>query len=107
MNFFARFVLNLKGLRSVVATHQEHGTDLPTLILIPNSTLLNNSLTYRKVYPLKRLMDRKSEFVYTNSVNTDISTTFQRFQDDRLRTHPNQDRTGNKAVVRQMPRKQL
>ena len=34
-------------------------------------------------------MDRKSEFVYTNSMNTDISTTFQKAQDARLRTNPN------------------
>lgn len=106
MNIFARFVQSLKQLKPVVI-HQEHGSNLPTLILTPNSLLPNKSLTYRKVYPLKRLMDKRSEFVYTNSINTDISTTFQRFQDARLRTHPNQDRTGNKAVVRQMPRKQV
>jgi hypothetical protein len=105
MNFFARFVQSLKGLKSVVATHQEHGTDLPTLILMPNSTLPKQSSTHRKVFPTQRLID--SNFVYTNSVNTDISTTFQKASNARLRTHPNQDRTSNQAVVRQMPRKQV
>ena len=107
MNFFARFVQSLKAQNPVVVTHREHGFGLPTLILIPNSLSPNQSLTYRKVYPLKRLMDKKSEFVYTNSYNTDISLTFQKAQDARLRTHPNQDRTSNQAVVRQMPRKQV
>jgi hypothetical protein len=52
------------------------------LTLIPNSLLPNKSLTYRKVYPLKRLTDWKSEFVYTNSMNTDISKTFQKFKQE-------------------------
>lgn len=106
MNFFARFVRNLK-LRKLVATHQELGSNLPTLILIPNSQLLNKSLTYRKVYPLNRLMDKRSDFVYIDSINTDISITFQRFQDARLRNNTYQYRTGDKEVVRQMPRKQV
>ena len=88
MNYFARFVQSLKAMKSIVATNQELGSNLPTLTLIPNSPLPQKSSTYRKVYPLKRLMDRKSEFVYTNSMNTDISTTFQKAQDARLRTHP-------------------
>jgi len=100
MNYFAHFVRSLKAMKSIVATNQELGSNLPTLTLIPNSPLPQKSSTYRKVYPLKRLMDRKSEFVYTHSTKTDISTTFQKAQDARLRTHPNQDRTGNKEVVR-------
>lgn len=82
MNFFARFVRNLKALKSTVATNQELGSNLTTLTLIPNSLLPNKSLTYRKVYPLKRLTDWKSEFVYINSINTNISKTFQKFKQE-------------------------
>ena len=106
MNIFARFVQSLRQLKPVVI-HQEHGSNLPTLILTPNSLSPNKSLTYRKVYPLKRLMDKRSEFVYTNSINTDISTTFQRFQDARLRTDTHSYRTGDKTPIRQVPRKQV
>jgi hypothetical protein len=52
------------------------------LTLIPNSLSPNKSLTHRKVYPLKRLTDWKSEFVYTNSMNTNISKTFQEFKQE-------------------------
>jgi hypothetical protein len=52
------------------------------LTLIPNSLSPNKSLTHRKVYPLKRLTDWKSEFVYTNSMNTNISKTFQNFKQE-------------------------
>ena len=52
------------------------------LTLMPNSVLPNKFLTHRKVYPLKRLTDWKSEFVYTNSMNTDISKTFQKFKQE-------------------------
>ena len=107
MNFFARFVQSLKAQKPLVATNQELGSNLPTLILMPNSLSPNKSLTYRKVYPLKRLTDWKSEFVYTDSFNTDISTTFKRFQDARLRTHPNEDRTSNQTIVRSLSFKQV
>jgi hypothetical protein len=52
------------------------------LTLIPNSLSPNKSLTHRKVYPTKRATDKKSEFVYTNSMNTDISKTFQKFKQE-------------------------
>jgi hypothetical protein len=55
---------------------------LPTLTLIPNSQLPNKSSTHRKVYPTKRSTDKESEFVYTNSMNTDISKTFQKFKQE-------------------------
>jgi hypothetical protein len=55
---------------------------LPTLTLIPNSPLPNKSLTHRKVYPTKRAIDKKSEFVYTNSMNTNILKTFQKFKQE-------------------------
>lgn len=105
MNIFASFVQNLKFRLSQFAHAQEIGLSCGTLILIPNSPLPNKSSTPRKVLPTHRLTD--PNFVYTNAVNTDISTTFQKAQNARLRTHPNQDRTSNKAVVRQMPRKQV
>lgn len=82
MNFFARFVRSLKAMKSTVATNQEIGSGYATLILIPNSVLPKQFLTHRKVYPIKRLMDKKSEFVYTNSMNTDISKTFQKFKQE-------------------------
>ena len=82
MNIFASFAQSLK-LRFFQFAHvQEIGSNFPTLTLIPNSLLPNKSLTYRKVYPLKRLVDWKSEFVYTNSMNTDISKTFQKFKQE-------------------------
>jgi hypothetical protein len=52
------------------------------LTLIPNSLSPNKSLTHRKVYPTKRSTDKESEFVYTNSMNTDISKTFQKFKQE-------------------------
>lgn len=82
MNFFARFVRSLKAMKSTAATNQEIGSGYATLILIPNSVLPKQFLTHRKVYPIKRLMDKKSEFVYTNSMNTDISKTFQKFKQE-------------------------
>lgn len=82
MNIFANFARNLKLRLYRFAHVQEIGSNLPTLILIPNSQLLNKFLTHRKVYPIKRLMDKKSEFVYTNSMNTDISKTFQNFKQE-------------------------
>ena len=82
MNFFARFVRSLKALRLIVVTNQELGSNLTTLTLIPNSLLPKKSLTHRKVYPTKRLTDWKSEFVYTNSMNTNISKTFQNFKQE-------------------------
>jgi len=82
MNFFARFVQSLKAMRSTAATNQEIGSGYATLTLIPNSLSPKQSLTYRKVYPTKRLIDWKSEFVYTNSMNTDIFKTFQKFKQE-------------------------
>ena len=82
MNFFARFVQSLKAQKPLVATNQELGSNLPTLTLIPNSPLPNKSSTHRKVYPTKRSTDKESEFVYTNSMNTDISKTFQKFKQE-------------------------
>ena len=82
MNFFARFVQSLKAMKSIVATNQELGSNLTTLTLIPNSLLHQQSLTYRKVYPTKRATDKKSEFVYTNSINTNILKTFQKFKQE-------------------------
>ena len=82
MNFFARFVRNLKAMKLTAATNQEIGSDYATLILIPNSVLPKQFLTYRKVYPTKRLVDWRSEFVYTNSLHTDILKTFQKFKQE-------------------------
>jgi len=82
MNFFAHFVRNLKAMKLTAATNQEIGSGYATLTLIPNSLLPKQSLTYRKVYPTKRLVDWKSEFVYTNSMNTDIFKTFQKFKQE-------------------------
>jgi hypothetical protein len=50
------------------------------LTLIPNSPLPNKSLTYRKVYPTKRVTD--PEFVYTDSTKTNIFKTFQKFKQE-------------------------
>jgi hypothetical protein len=55
---------------------------LQTLTLIPNSPLHQQSSTHRKVYPTKRATDKKSEFVYTNSINTNILKTFQKFKQE-------------------------
>ena len=82
MNFFARFVRSLKAMRLTVVTNQEIGSSYATLTLIPNSLSPKKSLTHRKVYPKKRLTDWKSEFVYTNSMNTNISKTFQNFKQE-------------------------
>ena len=82
MNFFARFVRSLKALRLIVVTNQEIGSSYATLTLIPNSLSPNKSLTHRKVYPTKRSTDKKSEFVYTNSINTNILKTFQKFKQE-------------------------
>jgi len=82
MNIFASFAQSLKLALSRFAHVQEIGSDFPTLTLIPNSPLPNKSLTHRKVYPTKRATDKKSEFVYTNSMNTDISKTFQKFKQE-------------------------
>jgi hypothetical protein len=82
MNFFASFARNIKLRLSQSAHAQGIGSDFPTLTLIPNSPLPNKSSTHRKVYPTKRATDKKSEFVYTNSMNTDISKTFQKFKQE-------------------------
>ena len=82
MNIFASFAQSLKSALSRSAPAQAIGSDFPTLTLIPNSLLPKQSLTYRKVYPTKRAIDRKSEFVYTNSMNTDIFKTFQKFKQE-------------------------
>jgi len=80
MNFFARFVRSLKAMKLTAATNQEIGSDYATLTLIPNSLLPKQSLTYRKVYPTKRVTD--PEFVYTDSTKTNIFKTFQKFKQE-------------------------
>jgi hypothetical protein len=82
MNIFASFARNVKSLFTQSAHVQAIGSSFPTLTLIPNSVLPKQFLTHRKVYPTKRAIDRKSEFVYTNSINTDIFKTFQKFKQD-------------------------
>ena len=82
MNIFASFAQSLKLALSRSAHAQGIGSDLPTLTLIPNSPLPNKSSTHRKVYPTKRATDKESEFVYTNSMNTNISKTFQNFKQE-------------------------
>ena len=82
MNIFASFAQSLKLALSRSAHVQGIGSDFPTLTLIPNSLLPNKSLTHRKVYPTKRSTDKEFEFVYTNSMNTDISKTFQNFKQE-------------------------
>jgi len=82
MNIFASFARNIKLRLSQSAHVQEIGSNFPTLTLIPNSPLPNKSSTHRKVYPTKRATDKESEFVYTNSMNTDISKTFQKFKQE-------------------------
>jgi hypothetical protein len=53
------------------------------LTLMPNSLLPKQfSTNTRKVYPTQRLTDKKSEFVYTDSNNTNISTTFKKFKQE-------------------------
>jgi hypothetical protein len=52
------------------------------LTLIPNSLLHQPSSTQRKVYPTNRSTDKKSEFVYTNAINTNISITFKKFKQE-------------------------
>jgi len=82
MNIFASFarILKLRLRRSAPA--QEIGSNFATLTLIPNSLLLPPSSTQRKVYPTKRATDKKSEFVYTNAINTNISITFKKFKQE-------------------------
>ena len=80
MNFFAHFVRNLKAMRSTAATNQEIGSGYATLTLIPNSLSPKQSLTYRKVYPTKKLTD--PDFVYTDSTKTNIFKTFQKFKQE-------------------------
>ena len=76
MNIFASFAQNLKLRLRRSASVQAIGSNLETLILIPNSLLPKQSLTnIRKVLPTKKLTD--PDFVYTNSANTDIFKTFQ------------------------------
>jgi len=82
MNIFASFARKRKSLFTQSAHAQEISSNLPTLTLIPNSPLPNKSSTHRKVYPTKRSTDKESEFVYTNSMNTDISKTFQKFKQE-------------------------
>jgi len=82
MNIFANFARNLKLRLYRFAHVQEIGSNLTTLTLIPNSLLHPQSSTYRKVYPTKRAIDKESEFVYTNSINTNISKTFQKFRQE-------------------------
>ena len=82
MNIFASFAQCLKLALSRSAHAQGIGSNLPTLTLTPNSPLPNKSSTHRKVYPTKRSTDKESEFVYTNSMNTDISKTFQKFKQE-------------------------
>ncbi len=82
MNIFASFARKRKSLFTQSAHAQGIGSNLPTLTLIPNSQLPNKSSTHRKVYPIKRSTDKESEFVYTNSMNTDILKTFQKFKQE-------------------------
>lgn len=82
MNIFASFAQNLKWRLRRSAPVQAIGSNFPTLILIPNSLLLPQSSTQRKVYPTKRSTENKSEFVYTNAINTDISITFKKFKQE-------------------------
>jgi len=81
MNIFASFAQNLKLRLRRSASVQEIGSNLETLILIPNSLLPKQSSTnIRKVLPTKKLTD--PEFVYTDSNNTNISKTFQNFKQE-------------------------
>ena len=80
MNIFASFVRNIKLRLYRFAHVQEIGSDFPTLTLIPNSPLHQQSSTHRKVLPTKKLTDPK--FVYTDSTKTNISKTFQNFKQE-------------------------
>ena len=81
MNIFASFARNLKLRLRRSASAQALGSNLETLILIPNSLLPKQSSTnIRKVLPTKKLTD--PEFVYTDSNNTNISKTFQNFKQE-------------------------
>jgi len=81
MNIFASFAQNLKLRLRRSASVQAIGSNLETLILIPNSLLPKQSSTnIRKVLPTKKLTD--PEFVYTDSNNTNISKTFQNFKQE-------------------------
>ena len=82
MNIFASFARNLKLRLRRSAPAQAIGSNFPTLTLIPNSLLHQHFSTHRKVYPTKRATDKKSEFVYTNSMNTNISITFKKFKQE-------------------------
>ena len=82
MNIFASFAQNLKLRLRRSASVQEIGSNLETLILIPNSLLHQHFSTHRKVYPTNRSTDKKSEFVYTNAINTNISITFKKFKQE-------------------------
>ena len=82
MNIFASFARNLKLRLRRSAPVQAIGSNFPTLTLIPNSLLLPQSTTQRKVYPTHRSTDKKSEFVYTNAINTNISITFKKFKQE-------------------------
>jgi len=93
MNIFVNFVQNLRFKLFQSAHAQALGSNLETLTLIPNSLLPNKFLIQRKVYPTQKLTN--PEFVYTNSTNTNISTTFQKAKDARLRTNIDEHRTGN------------
>ena len=84
MNIFASFARNLRSLFTRSAHAQALGSNLETLILIPNSLLHQHSSTQRKVYPTKRSTDKKSEFVYTNAINTNISITFKKFKQESI-----------------------
>jgi hypothetical protein len=81
MNSFASFARILKWRVCRSAHAQALGSNLETLILIPNSLLPKQSSTnIRKVLPTKKLTD--PEFVYTDSNNTNISKTFQNFKQE-------------------------
>jgi len=84
MNIFASFARNAKSLISRSAPAQEIGSNFPTLTLIPNSLLHQHFSTHRKVYPTNRSTDKKSEFVYTNAINTNISITFKKFKQESI-----------------------
>lgn len=83
MNIFVSFAQRLKWRLRQSAHAQEIGSNFPTLTLMPNSLLPKQfSTNTRKVYPTQRLTDKKSEFVYTDSNNTNISTTFKKFKQE-------------------------
>ena len=84
MNIFASFAQSLKSALSRSAHAQGIGSNLPTLTLIPKSLLHQHFSTHRKVYPTNRSTDKKSEFVYTNAINTNISITFKKFKQESI-----------------------